>query len=107
MKNLTHGVVLHADFGIAPGLSRLEEGPPDIVIADQRQLQWQAGFFREAERGGVRGIGDAENEIGRRSREVTRQPPAQLAPRAIDRAAEDLAVRTGEIHILEDALSRL
>ncbi len=106
-EHFAHGVVLDLHLGVASGLRGLDEGASHVVIADERELEGQARCLGEAERGRVRGIGDAEHEVGTGRRELPPQSPAQRAARAVDRAAEDAAVGSREVDVLEDAAMRL
>ena len=45
------GIQLHLHAKIADRLHRLDEGPPDVVIADQAELQRDAALPRISERG--------------------------------------------------------
>ena len=103
VEHFAHRVVLHLHLRVAPGLRRLNERAADVVIANQRELVGQPRFLGEAERGGVRGIGNAEHEIRAGGGALLREPPPKRAPRAIDRAAEHAAVGAREIHVLEHA----
>ena len=46
------GVVLHPDAELANRLGRLNEGAPDIMVADDAEFERQAAFARVADRGG-------------------------------------------------------
>ncbi len=58
------GVVLqpHAEF--ADRLCRLDEGAPDIMVADDAEFERDAGGLRIADRGGHAGIGHGNDDIG-------------------------------------------
>src|SRR5256885_4099156 len=63
-KHFTDRVVLHLHLGVSPGLGGLKERASDIVIANQRELEWQPRFLRETERRRVGRVGNAEHQIG-------------------------------------------
>src|SRR5207244_12018185 len=88
-EDVADGIVLHLDLRVPAGLGRLNEGAADVVIADQSQLIRQPALFGEAERGRIGRVGDAEDEVRALRRMLLRQPPAESATGAIDRAAEN------------------
>src|SRR5690348_14963687 len=104
LQHLANGVVLHFYLGVATGLRRLNECSSDVVISNERQLVRQPTLLREPERGGVRRIGNAEHEVSAGCRVLARQLLPEGTPRTVDRAAEDAAVGTREVHKLEHAL---
>src|SRR5688500_20136368 len=57
--------------------------------------------------GRVRGSVHGEDEVLARCWALARQPAAQLPTGAVHRSAEDAAVGTREVDVLEDALPRL
>ena len=75
-EQVAHGVQLELDAEIADGLRGLDERAADIVIADERLAEGQAGFGGVAERGGDSGIGNGHDEIGigRSIRGASRRP---------------------------------
>src|ERR1044072_7224230 len=63
LEHLAHRVVLDLYLGLAPRLRRLDEGWPDVVDANERELVRNTALLSEAERRRVGGIGYAEHEL--------------------------------------------
>ena len=76
---------------------------PDVVIADERELERAARFVGVPERRRIGRIRHAEHQLRARRRALAREPPTERPPRRLDGPAEDDAVRPREIHVLEDA----
>src|SRR5690606_10884607 len=101
-EDLADGAVLQPDLEVAPRLGRLDEGAPDVVVADEPQLEGNPRLLGEAERGGVRRVRDGDDAVGIRGlfdRELTAEGPA----RPVDGVAPEVRVRPREIHQLENA----
>ena len=60
------GVVLQADAELADRLGRLDEGAADIVVADDAELERNAGGLGIADRRRHAGIGHRHDHVGRR-----------------------------------------
>jgi len=103
LEQLAYGIVLHLNLGNADSLRRLDERTPDVVVAYQRVLVRRARFVSETERGRVRGIGHREHDVRAWRWAFARQLTAECPSRPIDGATEHGAVRSSEIHMLEDA----
>ncbi len=71
------------------------------MVADQTELQRDAAGTRIPDRGRHPGIGDRHHHIGVH-RVLEGQVPPHLLPAGVDRPAEDDAVRTAEIDMLEN-----
>ncbi len=82
---------LHAE--VANGLRRLDEGPANIVVADQRLAVRDSRFGRIPERRGDTGIRNGHDYV-RVGRVFLREQPAQHLARLRYGAAEDDGVRT-------------
>ena len=61
--HLAHRVVLDLHLGVAARLRRLDEGPADVVVADQAVLQRDARRLGESQRRGVDGVGHGEDAV--------------------------------------------
>ena len=96
------GIVLQLDAQVADVLAWLDEGPPDIVGADDAKFERDLRFLAEAERGGNAGIRDGNDEVGL-DRRLARQLRADVLAHLIDRRAFDDAVGPREIDMFEDA----
>ena len=100
--NLPDRIQLHLHAEVADGLLRLDERPPDVVIADQSELERNAGFLRVAERGEEAGIGDGNDDI-RVHWMLARKLCSEALPGLSDVGAEDDGVGPREVDVLEDA----
>src|SRR5262249_45825082 len=100
------GAVLQANAELADLLGRLDEGAPDIVIADDAELVGDAGLFGVADGGGYAGIGNRDDHVSVGTRLAGELRAHGLAHR-INRAAADNRIRAREIDVLEDAGARL
>ncbi len=58
------GVELHADAEVADALLGLDEGAADVVVADEAEVEGDAGLGGVAEGGGDAGVGDGDDEVG-------------------------------------------
>ena len=84
-----HRIELHADIEIADMLVRIDEGPADIMIADQADFKRDAGFFGIAEGGGVGRVGNTDDDVSV-DRMLLGQLPSEAAADLVDIFAEDL-----------------
>src|SRR5204863_2365310 len=85
---------------------RLDERAPDVVVADEAHLVRQPGLLGVADRRRYPRVRHRDDDVrghGRLARELT----AELLPYLVDVAAEDAAVGTGEVDVLEDAVVAL
>ena len=106
VEDLANRIVLHLHLRVAAGLRRLDERAAHVVIADQRELEGSplssanpsAAEFDES------GTLNTRSASGAGCSRASRLP--ERAARAIDRAAEDAAVRAREVHVLEHAAPR-
>ena len=103
LDDVAHRIELDLHLGHPVVLGGIDEGASDVVVPDETILQLDAGDLGEAERHGVRAVGDAENDLAPRRRLLAGQLPTQLAARAVHRLPEDRAVGPGEVDQLEDA----
>lgn len=99
------GIVLQLDAHVADGIRRLDEGAAYIVVADDAELEGQAGGLGEADRGRRAAVGHRHYDIGI-DRVLEGELGANLLPHFIDVAALDRRIRTREIDILENAEPR-
>ena len=90
---------LHAEF--TGELRRIEEGAPDIVVADKRRIVRNARFLAVAERRVVAGVGHGNDEIGL-DRMETGEFASHVRPHLADVDAFQHAVGPGEVDVLED-----
>ena len=93
----------HAE--LADRLGRLDEGAADIVVADDAELEGNAGGLGVAERRRHAAVGHRHHHVG-----VGRRLAGELAAHAladlVDAAAADDGVRPGEVDVFEDAGAR-
>ena len=96
------GVVLQLDPQVADLLARLDEGPPDVVVADDPQLEGDPRLLGVADGGRHPGIGHRYDHVG-----VHVAFPRQLGADALAGLVDALALHhrigPGEIDMLEDA----
>src|SRR5690606_36186559 len=81
---------------------RLDEGPADVMVADDAKLERNAALGRIADGGRHAGIRHRDDDIGFQ-RVLARQFGADPLARLVDAAALDLRVRPREIDVFEDA----
>ena len=105
-EHVAVGVVLEAHAHVADRVGRLDEGAADIVVADDAEIEGQAGRLGEADRRRRAGIGHRHDEVGRRRR-LARELGADPLAHLVDAAALDDRIGPGEIDVLEDAEARL
>jgi hypothetical protein len=86
-------------------LGRLDEGAADIVVADDAELEGDAGGLREAERAGTPESGTGTTTSASTGASRGEFAPMRLA-HLVDRAAADDGIGAGEIDVLEDARPR-
>ena len=97
-----HRIQLQLHAEVAHALAGLDEGAPDVVVADQGEAKRNAALGGVAHGGGHAGIGHGNHEVGVHAG-FARQLAAQFLAAGLHRAAEDQAVGTREVHVLEDA----
>ena len=85
---------------MANRLLRLDEGAADVVVANQPHLHRQARLLRESDRRADARVGDGHDDVGS-DRGFARQDPAEIGSNRVHAAAEDIAVRPGEVNVLE------
>ena len=95
---------LHAEF--ARELRGIEEGAPDVMVADEGRVVGDARFLAEAERGVVAGVGHGDDEVGLDGVEAG-QFAAHVRAHRADVDALERAVGPREIDVLEDAEAEL
>src|SRR4029078_603983 len=96
------GVVLQPHAEMANMIGRLDEGPSDIVIADDAELERDPRLLRIADRGRHTRIGHRHDDVGRH-RAFLGKLGAYLLAGLVDADALDPAVGPGEVDMLEDA----
>ncbi len=104
-EHVAVGVVLQADAHVADGVGRLDERAPDVVVADDAEIERDAGGFGVADRGRRAGIGHRHDEIGG-GRVLARQLRADALAHFVDAAPFDPRIRPREIDVFEDAEPR-
>src|SRR5258708_24351999 len=92
---------LHTE--ITDGLRRLDEGAADVVVADQTHAERNPGFKRVADGRGDAGIRHGDDDVRIHGMLARKEASEHLAA-FIYGAAENDAVRAGEIDVLEDTL---
>ena len=102
LEHLAHGVELDLDAEVADVLLRLDEGAADVVVADQGEVQRDAGLLGVADGGGHAGVGDRGHQVGVHVA-LAGELAAQLLAVLVDAVAVDVAVGPGEVDGLEDA----
>src|SRR5204863_480600 len=96
------GIVLQLDSEVANLVAGLDEGPSDIVRADDSELEGNAAFLGVADRRRHARIGDRNDEIGL-DRAFLGELGADPLAHIVDAMAVDHAVGPREIDMLEDA----
>ena len=86
-------------------LRGLDERAPDVAVAHEAVGVGQPGRLGEPGRGGDGRVGHADDEVGV-GRALESQPPAHLAPHAVDEAALQARVGPLEVDVLEGAHGR-
>ena len=87
-------------------LARLDEGAADIVRADDAELERNARFLAEADRGGNAAVGDGHDIVGL-DRSLADELGADVLAYLVDRCAVDDRIGPREIDMLEDAGLRI
>ena len=75
------------------------------MVADEAEVERDAGLRRIAERCGHAGVGDGHDEVGGDAG-LAGELPAHLFARLLHPAAEDARVGPREVDVLEDAACR-
>ena len=96
------GVVLQAHAQMADLLGRLDKGAPDIMVADDAELERQPRLLRVAECRRHARIGNRHDDVGV-DMAFSGELAADALARLVDAGAFDDAVGAGEIDVLEDA----
>ena len=99
------GAVLEAYSELADLLRRFDEGPPDIVVADDTELVGNSRFLGIADCRRHAGIGNRYDHVGGSGRFAGKLGAAGLA-HVVDAATADDRVGPREINVFEDAGSR-
>src|SRR5690242_13047984 len=103
LDEAAHGVELELNAEIADGLRGLDERAADVVIANQAHAKRNFGFERIADGRGNTGIGDGNHNVGFDGM-LAREQTAEHFAALVNGAAENNAVGTREIDMLENAL---
>ena len=80
----------------------LDEGAPDVVVADEAELEGQPRLLGVADGGEDAAVGDRRDEVGVGG-SLARELGAQALAHLGDGVAEDDAVGAREVDVLEDA----
>src|SRR5690242_11549153 len=96
------GAVLQPNPELADALGRLDEGAPDVVIADDAKLVRERGFLGVANRGGNAGIRHRDDHVGIGRRLAGKLRTQRLAYVIHVAPAHD-GIGTGEIDVFENA----
>ncbi len=83
-------------------VGRLDEGAPDIVVADNAELERDAAFLRVPHRGRHARIGHRHDQVRGHAGFAGEFRPDRFA-RRIDGGPLDHGIGTGEVDVLEDA----
>ncbi len=102
-KQMAHRVELQLHAEVADRLRRLNERPPDIVIANQAMPERNTRFGRVPQSRGNTRVRYWNDDIGI-DRILTGQQPSHHFARFLHRTAKHRGIGTREIHVLEDAL---
>ena len=98
-----HGVQLHLDPEMPYRLPRLDARPPDVMVADEPELDGKPRLLGVADRRDRPRVRDGNHHVG-----IGRGLAGELAPegeaRLVHVPSKNPAVRAGEVHVLEDAL---
>src|SRR5688500_599511 len=86
---------------MADPVGRLDEGPADIVVSDDAELEGDARRLRITERGGNAGVWNGNDHV-RFDWRFARQFGADVLAHVVDVTAFDQRIRPGEIDIFED-----
>ena len=100
--HLTQRVQLQPDTQLPDGLTRLDEGAPDIGVLHQSQPELDTRFGGEPERGRSARVGHRHDQIAAR-RVLPGQQPADLYPDGLHGTIGDPGIRPGQIDVFEDA----
>src|SRR5262245_29258876 len=106
LEHLAHRIQLHLDAEVADPLLGLDEGPPDVVIADQPHLVRRAGLFGVAERRARTRVRDGNDDVGL-DRVLARELPPHRLAHGVDVLAPEDRVGPGEVDVLEHAVQPL
>src|SRR6266566_7295514 len=101
-----NGIELELDAEIADRLRRLDERSADVMIANQAHAEGNLGFERVADGSGHAGVGHGNDKV-RFGGMFAREQAAEHFAALVDGAAENYAVRTREVDVLENALLML
>ena len=96
------GVVFHPHAEFADGLGRLNEGAPDIVVADDAEFERQAALSRVADRRRNPQIGHRHDDVGVGRRLARQFRPHRLAG-VVDGSTMHDRIGPGEVDVFEDA----
>src|ERR1035437_7153749 len=99
---MAHRIQFELHAKVADALLRLDESTAHVVVADQPKLDRDAALVGEAEGGSNPGVRHGNHDIGVHRR-FQRELAAHGIARLVHGLAEYDAVRTREIHVLEDA----
>ncbi len=69
---------LQLDAHVADGVGRLDEGAADIVVADDAELEGNAGFLGETDRGRRAGIRHRHDDVGLDRLSIASSAPMRL-----------------------------
>src|SRR5258708_5880351 len=91
---------------MANRLFRLDERAAYVMVADEPESKLQARFRRVADSRGDSGVGNRHNDVSV-CRALARELLTHLVTALVNRAAEHDRVRSREVNVFEDAVSRL
>ena len=100
------GGVLQLHAEMADVVGRLDEGAPDIVVADDAELERNAALGGVAHRRGHAGIRHRHDHVGGDRRLSRASSRADALARVIDRRALHHRIRAGEVDVFEHAEPR-
>ena len=107
VDDLAQRVELQADAELTQGLGGLDESASHISVFDQAVGEGNAGFAGIAHGGRVAGFRNRDDQVRALGRVFAGQAAANVHTGGIDGAALDIAIRAGQVDVLEDAAMAL
>jgi hypothetical protein len=101
LHQLSNEVEFHADVEVADELRGLQEAAAHVVVADEGHLERNAGLEGIAEGGAVAAVRHRDDDVGLNGK-FAGEMAAHVHADFIDVAVGDVAIRAGEIDVLEN-----
>ena len=105
-KQVFDGIQLHFDSEMPDFGFRLDECAANVMVSDQPEREWDSGSLRVTNGGRYSGVGDRNDEIGVDRALFSENASHQIAA-CLYRPSKHDAIRTREIHMLENAFRQL